>query len=247
MTITAFETPDREVSFSSLIDRALLETVRPTQLLQAIGYMNTVIRECQRRGLFTKDMIEDTITATADPHIWEPSARHRVLRTVRYTNTGIEPKFKRPMRGMMEETAYYYAADNYFVFKGVEINEEIAMANYFWAPRFSYYKRLGVSFNPLANFEVRKAYWHSEEEVWYYLNTEGTAYVLTLGDTVEEAARRKSASFWLINEWQELVIEGTKAKIWNSVGDSRGRAAYGSYKAMQEDLLAGAAFESIDS
>ena len=47
MTVQAFRTPDNELSFSGLIDKALIQTGRVAQFYQTTGYLNSVIRECQ--------------------------------------------------------------------------------------------------------------------------------------------------------------------------------------------------------
>ena len=247
MAIQDYITSTNEVSFSQIVDRTIIECGRPTQIATVVAYVNTTIRELQRLARFADDLYEDQLTATAQPHIWDeiPSG-FRKMKTVHYTLTDTYPVLRRPQRNITEHEGYYYRASDYFVFQGVLLSEPISIAYYKFARKFSYQKRLGAALTGSADMITRQAYFDTDEETWYYLNDAGDAYVTTINDTVEEAARREKAANWLIRDWAELVLEGSKNKLWNSVGDERARGSYSLYKSQQNDLIATAAHEGIE-
>jgi hypothetical protein len=64
----------------------------------------------------------------------------------------------------------------------------------------------------------------------------GDAYVTTLSNTVEEALRRDNALNWLVMDWFEVILEGTKTKLFKQYGDERQVASYALYKQGQAVL-----------
>lgn len=254
-----FQTPQNEKSFSGLIDQALLDTGKPAALLSAIQYANATIRECHALGLFYRDLIEDQTLATSDTgsQIWDKPVRMRKLRTVQYNSCKIYPKFLLPGRQQRAgeyawDSAdiprhYYYAADDYYVFVGVGQNEYINYAAYFWPVSFQYYSKLGATNTAQlvgSGYVTRPAYFDKDTDLWMYLNNVGDAYVTTLGDPTVEATRRRLAMNWMVDDWYELVLEGTRNKIFNLFGDSRANPTFATYKSMQKDLVNNSQFES---
>ncbi len=43
---------------------------------------------------------------------------------------------------------------------------------------------------------------------------------------------------WLLKRWYEMILEGTLAKIYKTVGDERSKTSFSLYKSFQQDLLA---------
>lgn len=231
--MTIFLTPDNERSFSALIDRVILETGRIGSLLSVAGWANQVIRECQALGLFRRDRIEDQIVPTGSPYIWYPPRYFRTFAQLRFATQDIVPtKLVAGMR-TSDCPAYYYAADDYFVFAGYMSGEAINYLAYMWAKPLRYFARDGENTAALGGgpYTTREAFYNTDADTWYYWD--GTQYMSSLGNTVLEALYRQNAMNWLVDEWFELIKEGTKAKVWNSFGDARATAAYASYKAQQ--------------
>lgn len=242
-----FQTPQNERSFSALIDQVILDTGRPAALLSAIGYGNATLRQCHALGLFYRDLKEDQILATAQPMIWERPAGLRKLRTVQYDTCKVYPKLLLPGRQQQCERHYYYSVDTYYVFAGVQLQENINIAKWQWAPSFSYYTRLGDTTTAQlvgSSYTTRPAYYDKEELQWYYLNTNGTAYVTTLGDPDEEERRRNLTLDWLLQDYWEVILEGTSNKVFNKFGDARAGGTFSQYTAMQKDIKDNEAFES---
>jgi hypothetical protein len=143
-----------------------------------------------------------------------------------------------PGRIQKDKEHYFYAADTYFVFAGVKDGETVKTATYYYAERLGYYGRLGqaTSIFPGGPYDTRPAYYDLNQSAWVYLNSAGDGYVTTLNDPDEEELRRKKSTNWLVSDWRDLVLSGTKAKIWSGVGDPRGITEYSDYKQMQKLL-----------
>jgi hypothetical protein len=220
MAITnPFFTPQSERSFSGLVDAVVVETGRIQNLTTVIGYVNLVIRECQALGLFARDARESSVASDAEPFVWTRPNYFRSLAAVQYGN-GIYPKFRVPGK-QGDDCAYFYAADDYFVFNGISIGDTLRLLSYSWAKPLLYYARLGVTSSVFQGgpYTVRKAYWDVEQEKWLYLNGGGTAYVATINDDDEEELRRRNASHWLIQDWYETIANGAKSKVYAQFGD----------------------------
>ncbi len=253
-----FQTPQNEKSFSGLCDAAIIGTGRSSALLDVISYANATVKECHALGLFFRDLVEDqlVVDSSTGSQIWTPGFGFRKLRTVQYNDSKIYPKFLLPGRqqraGEYSYSSdvpkhYYYAASDYFVFSGVGLAERINYAAYWFPKSFQYYTRLGATNNaqlPGSGYAIRPAYFDKDIDAWQYLNALGNAYVLTLSDAAEEEKRRNAAMNWMVADWYELVLEGTKNKIFNLYGDTRTQASYSLYKSMQKDLVNSSQFES---
>lgn len=246
-----FQTPVNEQSFSSLIDEAIMATGKPGQIISAVQFANLVIKECQALGLFAQDMLEEILAVPpgqTSPMTWTRPPRFKSLRTVKYSAADVYPPLALPGKKQKNKTQYFYAADNYFVFSGAQAGETIKFATYYWQARLAYYGRLGVntSLFPGAPYAVRPAYLDQDTGLWMYLNGTSDAYVTTLGDVTEEALRRTQATNWLVSDWRDLILSGTKTKMWNSSGDPRGNIEYGVYSKMQKTLQNTTAYEGED-
>ena len=242
-----FQTPPNEQSFSGLIDAAILATGRPGQLTAAVQFANVVVRECQALGLFAQDMIEDSfVVSDANAAITlDRPPLFRSLRTVKYVTANVYPDLALPGKKQKNKENFFYAADNYFVFKGPTTGEIVAYATYYWSKPLGYYSRLGVSTSifPSGPYAIRPAYYDLNESKWQYLNADEDGYEDTTGSTSEDEARQKLVSNWLVSSWYDLILSGTKTKIWTSAGDPRGATEYSVYKQLQKTLQNTSAYE----
>lgn len=236
MAGTPFLTPQNERSFSALVDRVILETGRQSSLLSVLQYVNLTVREMQSLGLFAKDLFEEQITATANPHIYTRPTTYgqfRSLRAVKYGTLEYYPKMIRPGRSIQTQnaSAYFYAADNYFAFHGVEVGEVITLANYYFAKPLRYFGMLGTVTTGYVGgpYDIRPAYFDIDAMEWQYLNVGETAYEDTTGDDDTDEARQKNAMNWVLSDWWDVVVEGAKAKLFKQFKDERASAAYAAY------------------
>lgn len=244
-----FQTPDTEKSFSGLIDAAIMATGKPGSLIYAVQAANLTIRECQAMGLFARDLIEDTLIPT-DPtsttYVWTRPVNFRKLRTAKYTVSRVYPDFILPGKKQAHQCEYFYAADNYFVFSGVPANDTIDIATYYWSTRLAYYGQLGIdtSIFPGGPYQTRPAFYDELLGIWQYLNSDGSEYVDTTGDPDTDAALQKVVSNWLTQDWYDLVLSGTKEKVWRSTGDARGPVEFSSYQTSKKLLQTTSGYEA---
>lgn len=246
-----FVTPQNERSFSALVDRVVLETGRQQALLSVISAANLTVRECQALGLFARDLIEENITATANPHIFtrprgSTYGQYRSLRTARYASSNYYPKMVRPGRALEGKSMYFYAADNYYAFHGVLVDETINLASYYWAKPLRYFGMLGTTTSGMVGgpYTNRPAYLDTDTDTWMYLNAGQTAYVDDLGDDDEEELRQRNAMNWVIEDWWDVVVAGTKAKIFKDYKDERASAAFAFFSQGKEILANTAGIEA---
>ena len=251
MALPPFTTLANERSFSSLIDRVVLETGRAASLLSIVAYANATIRECQTFGLFAQDLLEEQYTVDAQPYIWFRPQNFRSVQSVRYLTQDRYVMLRRPGRGKNDDNPiYFYAANNYFVFSGVLATEEVGFANYYWAKPLTYYARIDANTSgyPGGPYAKRPAYYDIEAEAWMYLDVAATAYIADVPPTIyteeQQELRQRNASNWLVQDWYDLIAEGTKAKILKQFGDERAPATYSLYKQFQKSFLTSNGFEA---
>lgn len=241
----AYLTPANERSFSGMLDEVILTTGKTAALRSAISCANATIRECQTLGLFYRDLVEDQFIATATPMFW---TRPRLLRSVRafkYTTQNKYPMLKLPGRRLLDESIYFYAAQDYYALKGPLLNEPIAYAIYMWLTPLVYYSRLNdTAVYPGGPYAVRPAYYDLTLLKWQYLNGGGTAYVDTTGVPATDALRQQISMNWLVDDWYDTIMEGTKAKLLKSLNDDRATLAFSLYKQLQTAMRNTVGFEA---
>lgn len=246
MVVSLWKTPPNERSFSGLVDQAILETGRTQALLSVVQYVNLTVRECQAFGLFAQDLVEDIVASDASPYIWTRPNFFRSIRAIQYLTQLVYPRLKLPGNQQADLVHYFYAASDYFVFNGLLSGESLGMACYFWQKPLRYFATFGVNTDktPLGPYVPRPAYYDMDTEIWMYLNLAGTAYEDTLGDDDEEALRRRNAANWLILNWYDMILEGTKAKLFKQYSDERAVISYANYKAAQDFFRNTTGFEA---
>lgn len=221
-------------TFSSLLDEAVRLSGRGVAArVQLASYARASMREPQVDNLFEKDLVEDILTFSTDPYIWERPAEFRLFRTVKYTEE-IYPKYLMPGRRQHDVTYFYYAASTYYTFKGLAVGDTFGVAYYKYFPKLVY-------FDPVA----RPARYFADLGKWQYLDGDSN-FVDTLGsDDLDEAARALVTN-WMLFDWTDLVMEGILAKQFKVQGDDRARSHFALYKSMINDLLQGEVTGSID-
>lgn len=242
----AFSTPPNEKSFSALIDQAVTEVGQAARFRTAVQYANLTIRECQTFGLFARDRLEEVYTADASPFIWTRPRYFRSIYAARYLGHQIDVKCKQPGSPQRDERFFFYAADDYYVFRGCAEGEQVALINYYWLKPLLYFGRLGSTTTgyPGGPYTTRTAFYDMLEDTWMYLNVSGDAYVTTLNDPDAEEIARKNSYHWMLESFYELILEGTKNKLFNIAGDPRAQPTYASYKAAQKLFINANAFEA---
>jgi len=245
-----FQTPQNERSFSSLIDDVISITGKPQSLISIVSYANATIRECQAFGLIARDLVEDELDIPDDfientAFIWTRPQWFRQLRTTKYpwlsTNPfsyrgDVFPEFIEPGRKQRDKRYYFYAANNYFAFKGCVPGQTIDVAYYAWARPLLYYAQFGVSTAtfPGGPYTIRPAYFDTELNIWQYLNAAGTAYENTTGDPTVDEALQEISTNWIIAEWRDMVLSGTMAKVFARATDPRATTEFAQYKQTQK-------------
>ena len=226
-------------TFSQLIDDATQLSGRGTAARpRLIAYSRSSMREAQVKALFHKDRIEDMLTADAAPFIWTPPVTIRIVETVVFPDE-VYPEFITPSRKQRLPSslgdAFYYAAQNYYVFSGVAINDAINISYFMY-------------FSPLIYFEksARPARFDVETLVWEYLDNNGE-YVSSLSTTALEEAARDKVTNWLIFNWFELVLEGTLAKQFKIIKDERAVTRFALFEKFKVDLLTSEPCETLDA
>lgn len=253
-----FKTPTNQQSFSGLVDAAVMATGKPASLISIVQYANNVVRECQALGLFADDLVEDTLLVPSTqpmgtPFTWIKPMFFRSLRTIKYLPASglvsdIYPDLILPGKKQKGKTWLYYSASNYFVFKGVGANDTVATATYYWLSPLGYYAVPGVntSIFPGGPYTNRLAYFDTILGAWQYLQIDGITYGDTTGNPVTDEQYQIASSNWMTQAWYDLILSGTKSKLWTSAGDPRAGAEYSNYKQQQKLLQNTHGYEGED-
>lgn len=216
--------------YSELIDNVVSRTGQGSaaKRLDIQAYANSTIRELQLKALFHRDFYEDSATADSSTFIYDKPVRFRTMRSVKYVELDIYPKFVLPGPELKDFDYKWYAADTYFAFFGQSDGDTIALGYYRYARRFKYYATAD-----------RPATWDFDTESWSYL----PAYDV---DDDTRASARDLVGHWLLQYWREVVEEGTMAKILKNVNDQqRASNAFALFKDLQGDILKAESFESM--
>jgi len=216
--------------FSEIVDDIVKRSGRLDRRADIVDYCNATIKELQAKVLFTRDLVETELTVSDIPLTWNRPTFFRTLRAVKYAQSGFDdiyPKFLMPGRQQRDRDLldqFFYAASDYFVFSGVTTSQTVKLAYYTRFRRYKYYVAA-----------ERPAVYDAENESWTYL--QNGSFVSTLGsDALNEAAQVKVAN-WLMLNYQELVKEGTLAKILKTVNDARAISTFALFKSMTEDFM----------
>lgn len=217
-----------------------MATGRPQSLIATVQAANLTIRQCQALGLFAQDMEELSYVVDVTPYVFTKIANPgpwRILRTAKYVNAKTFPELAPPGKKQKTLDSYYYAVNNQYVFSGVTVGDTLALAAYWWAKSLTYYAQNGVVTTqfPGGPYPTRLAYYDDNSNKWQYWT--GTVYADTTGVAATDLLYQQQSTNWLVSDWRDLIIAGTKAKIWNSVGDPRGPVEYSAYEATKKLLM----------
>lgn len=216
-------------TFSALIDEAVLRSQRKDRINDIVSYARSTIRECQVLAYFEQDLIEESLTVDVVPYIWSRPLRLRTLLAARpadiFTRRGKDLWFNNrpPGQHAVDEQYFLYLSGDTFIFSGtdLEATNVIDIAYFVYSRKFIYY---AVADRP-ATFDPATELWS------YHVDYD-------VSDATRTTAR-ELVSNWLLTYWYDLLLEGTLAKIFKTVGDERSRTAFALFKSMQKDLLSG--------
>ena len=220
-------------TFSQLVSN-VAERSGQAQYETISGFLNQTIRELESIKFYHKNLIEDQIPVDVDPFIWQYPLQLQYLRTVRYSN-GIYPDFLSPGKRQADEYYLYYAANNYFVFKGCGENQMMDVSYYRFSPRLMWYDpgKRPAEFNISGTVSPSGEL----EYVWTYTDLSGESSPPNLDYTLEanQLAARTLTQSWLIRDWPELVTEGTLSKLYKSRADTERAATHYSFFQQQKN------------
>lgn len=216
-------------TFSALVDEARMRSGRTDRSSDIISYARSTMRECTVLSRFSQNTVEGTYTVTTIPFIQERPDNFRMWEALQYPyfdrqkGFPIFAKEKRPGFAQNTNDVYwFYRAGDSFVFNGLAVGDIITFAYQSYLPRLAYYSVIAD----------RPATYDLETELWsYHVDYTGN-------DTLNQQGEDKVTN-WLLFNWYDLVLEGTLAKLYKTVGDERQRASFALYKQQQKDLLQG--------
>lgn len=216
-------------TFSALVDNVIARSQRRDRVNDIVAYARSTIRECQVLAFFEQDMVEEQLSVTVLPFVWDRPLHLRTILAASpdeiFTRRDRQRWFKNipPGQKIRDEKYYLYLSGDSFVFTGEDltVGDTINIAYFTYARKFVYYA--------LAD---RPATFDDETETWSY----ATAY--DTNDTQRKLAR-DLVNNWLLFHWYDLILEGTLAKLFKTVGDERSKTSFSLYKSYQEDLKKG--------
>lgn len=219
------------VGYSELVDDAVARSGRLDRIADIKSYANAVAREVQLLGLCAKDLVEDTLTASVatsgQAYVYTRPGLLRYLRTVYYPAAAIWPKFILPGKIQDNVFYFYYAAANYYAFKGLEDGQLVNLAYYVFAPKLDYYApgARPASYDPIT-------------DTFTYLDPTWTPD--------QQALAQYQSMNWIFRDWYDYALEGVLAKLYKAVGDDlRQRSSYALWAQYKPQIESVEGFESL--
>lgn len=228
-------------TFSAACDAVVQDTGRAeVRTIERIKrYVRQTIRECNVLEFFHRDITEAVVVAQIANATWEKPDGFRMLRTVKYPIARYLQEFPPmllPGKIQREQVFYYYGAQTYIVFAGIQTSDEIKLAYYTYPRSYVYYA-----------VDVRPAKYDDTTQLWSFLEP-GGGYLdennTTLSQEQQDAAIAE-VSNWLLFDWYGTIIEGGSAKTYKNLSDPRAPASFALYKSFQKDLRMGEPHESL--
>lgn len=231
-------------TFSQAIDMVALELGRQDSKPALVSYMNQTIRDVHVTNYaggqstplkFGANLIENVLTANLDDnYVWPiPNmTRHQLLVAVYYPDigkyahpTGAGTKLLENGENLDDGLNVYRSGDNY-VFSGYgATGSQIQVAYYEYPRRLKYY---ASNANPAA-----PAVYNEDTETWTYNAPYNT------GIPADEEIARNLCTNWLLMRWQDLIMQGTRAKMYGRLADNdKARVAYSSFEASRPGMAA---------
>jgi len=224
------------LTFNACVDEVVAESGRPDKRSLIADYVNTSIRECQGLAFFSSDLEEESVTPTADPHIWDKPNLFYKLKTVKYAN-GEYPDFIQPGKGLIDKDYYYYGTGNSIAYFGCgsSSTDTISLAYYQYLQRLRY-----------RNPGQRPAIWNIDLLAWEYYDLTGIGLLNYTLSANQETARNLVTN-WLLFRHFDLIKEGALAKIFKNINDlQRSSMAFSLFSSLKVNLLNMEAHESLD-
>lgn len=223
-------------TFSQIVDDLIAETRRPDMKRDIAAYVNQTIRDvhfgAQHKNLlkFNDNLTEvRLLSAVDDAFIWpivQPQ-RFAKVEAVFYPTMDAFASERRPsaMHTMMDNPAIWYRSGQNLVFSGFGGNGSEVLLAYFEYPR-------KLVYYPTAQ---RPCQWDVETQAFTYADS-------YLSDP---ALAEELSTNWLLLRWENVILEGGRAKIYKKLGDeSKMRPAFSAWESGRSDLAAAETFEN---
>lgn len=220
-------------TFSSAVDDTVVRCGRLDRRTDIISFVRMSIRELQtvRGFLFDYDIVEDVLTANAEPYVWTPdivlTKIWRTMRSVQYP--GIYAPDGKPIyadyipigKKQGEHDYYYYKSGDAYVFSGAS-----GGTNALVSINIAYYAYVGI-LAYYATLTDRPATFSLEDNIWSYA---------TASTDVDKILARDLVTNWVLEKWYDAVVEGSLAKIFKTVADERARSSFALYSSYKKTL-----------
>lgn len=225
-------------TFSQMVDSLIAETSRPDMKDMIVQYVNQTIRELHTDTMtklpvgFTSNMVEDEVAIDVDAgetFLWDIPNTHRfqMIESIYYPYVDEYVKEKRPSTAFLfadqanSEYYWYRTGPSQIAMAGHGgQSDTVKLAWFNTLRRLIYYAT-----------SARPATWSDESETYTY----GAAYV-----TTEERLEALDLSTnWMLERYEDLVLNGVRAKIWIRIGEEgRGKMAYSQYESNRPAMVA---------
>lgn len=232
-------------TFSQLVDTLSIESLRPDMKTMIAGFANQTIRELHYEKMtgaaigFARNLLELSVVANVDEAFsWTLPRQNLFMRmeAVRYPDMRKYARLRSPSTthafvGTVDWAYFYYRAGNYMVFSGYGgIGSQIDLA---W---FEYLRKLSY-FAPSAN----PCSWNDDTQAYTYI----------AGYNVDDTTRAQAqllATNWMLETHEEIVMQGTRAKLYMRLGDlDRAKLAFSLFENLRPGLTSAETYDTIVS
>lgn len=216
--------------FSELVDNVVQITGRRDKLDSIAGWVRATIRDAQMSGLYSGDFVEYEVVADSGPaFVWNPPRPLRRVSVVWYNRLAYVENL-RPGSRSLRTDEHYYQSGSGFVFVGVYAGLPIQIGAFIYSLPLQYQLP-----------EARLVRFDTSEMVWKYAWEGAWVDAIPLGDAAAarelEERRRNGATHWLLEEWSELILQGTLNKLYMATDDKqRMSSSYSLYQSQLNQL-----------
>lgn len=229
-------------TFSQIVDSLIAESRRPDLKADIVTYVNQTIRELHLKDdsstiLYSDNLIELLLTPTDgnivdNRFVWDIPAPQgfQHVEAVYYPLVGEYARKRKPSSIFLHEDDPYvwYRTGPALAFSGFGgSGAEILLAYFQFPRRLTYFSTA-----------TRPAVWNEANESFAYL----PAYDI---DPTTRANARNQSTNWILDRWEDVVMQGTRAKLYAKLADDvRMRQAYSAFEKWKASMIAAETYDS---
>lgn len=200
------------MTFSAAVDLLVSRMRLPQRRFDtAVAAVNSALQSLAQIKYFNRDALEDELLisdVTLTNYIWTLPFRFRRLASAKYLPDEIIPEEIDPSCKQIETNYLWHRTSDYIAFKGIQNQTSIAVQYIRFPRKFRYYA-----------LAARPATFNLDTETYQFLPSFNTSDAL-------RAQALDLTTHWLLEHYQEIVIETAMSDIRKDLGHPTARSLF---------------------